>query len=175
MSTTKNARFEIWQTITLEAWWDGDNFFRKLNGVGSERSPDRFAHTEEAEEMISKLRGSEEPQTIDLFLLHLNQLGLRENSSIDQICAAAAPSGVELCPRELAPYLLMKNKIGQETFLVGMRPIFIRTHNTPCISVFYVNGLYRRLQHRCCCEGQTFCNIYTTWLFAKSHKQTDAN
>lgn len=169
MSATAKTEFKVWQTVTLEAEWCGDSFFVSL---ASKNCPHRFVQTDGAEEMMSKLRGSAEDVTLDLFLLHPGELGLNGNASVDEIITAAVQAGLEPCPRELAPYLMLKEKVPYgTTFHAGMRPIFIRIGSTPCIAVFYVNGYHNRLEHVCCCEGQTFSKVYTSWLFVKSHKQ----
>ncbi|MDO8512011.1 MAG: hypothetical protein Q7S57_01960 [bacterium] len=161
------AEFKVWQTITMGVGWCGDSFFME----NSRSYSDRVDLTPEADEMVSKLRGVTENLTLDLFLLRPGQFGIESNSSIDQILTAAVQAGLESCPRELAPYLLIKDKVAYgETFLVGMRPIFIRRGSTSCVSTFYVNRPYRRLEHRCCCEGQVFCERYSTWLFVMTRK-----
>lgn len=168
MSATSKHEFTVWQTVTLEAEWYGDSFFVAL---ASKNCPHRFVKTDEAEEMMSKLRGGTEDVELELFLVHSGQLGLKGNASVDEIITAAVQAGLEPCPRELAPYLLLKGWIPYGTnFHAGMRPIFIRIGTTPCVAVFYVNGYHNRLEHVCCCEGQKFCQTYTTWLFVKTRK-----
>ena len=100
----------------------------------------RMAASNRAVEILRTLPVSPAKAPLDLVVVSVGELGLKDHSKYADIAARARMRGLELCPAEAGPLLRMAyaNQAEDDTLRVAMEPVLTGANRAP--TVFMLSG-----------------------------------
>ena len=101
VSAVKPIEMPVWKTVKLGTCKTPDEYRKALKKVGR-----RIGDL--GDDILGRITCSKEEVDLDLVVLSVSDLGLKNSARYADICAKAQKLGLELCPAEVGPALRLQ-------------------------------------------------------------------